>query len=71
MQAYTFERTVGKKGTLKLENLPFRAGEKVEVIVIPRSARQPDEQRYPFWGKPLSYENPTGPVSEQDWEALQ
>ena len=71
MQAYTFERTVGKKGTLKLENLPFRAGEKVDVIIIPRPARQPDEKRYPFWGKPVSYQNPTDPVSEDDWETLQ
>jgi hypothetical protein len=53
-----------KKGTLAIENLPFDAGEKVEVIIIPRSGRQPEAKQYPFWGKPITYLNPTDPVAE-------
>ena len=71
MQAYAYELTVEKKGTLTLKNLPFNAGEKIEVIIIPRSSRQPAENRYPFWGQPITYINPTEPVAEADWEALQ
>lgn len=71
MQAYAYEFTMEKKGTLTLNNLPFNAGEKIEVIIIPRSRGQFNEKRYPFWGKPITYINPTDPVAETDWEVLQ
>ncbi len=71
MQVYAYELTMGKKGTLVLNNLPFPAGEKIEVIIIPRPERQADEKRYPFWGKPIFYLNPTQPIAEMDWEVLQ
>lgn len=71
MQVYAYELIMEKKGTLTLKNLPFSADEKIEVIIIPRSSRQPDEKRYPFWGKPITYLNPTDPVAEEDWEILQ
>jgi hypothetical protein len=70
MQQYTYELTMKKKGTITLKNLPFNIGEKIEVIIIPQSSRQQDENRYPLWGKPLTYENPTEPVAETDWEVL-
>jgi hypothetical protein len=71
MQVYAYELTVGKKGTVIIKDLPINAGEKIEVIIIPRSSRQPDEKRYPFWGKPITYLNPTDSVAEADWEVLQ
>lgn len=71
MKTYTYELTMEKKGTLTLENLPFNIGDKIEVIIIPHLDRQPNENRYPFWGKPLTYLNPTEPVAEADWEVLQ
>ncbi len=70
MQVYAYELIMGKKGTLTLDNLPFASGEQLEVIVIPRASRQTLENRYPFWGKPITYLEPTEPVSEADWEAL-
>ncbi|MBP7963306.1 MAG: hypothetical protein KBG20_18925 [Caldilineaceae bacterium] len=70
MQVYAYELTMGKKGTLTLDNLPFASGEQLEVIVIPRASRQSSEKRYPFWGKPITYLDPTEPVAEADWEAL-
>jgi len=71
MQVYAYKLTMGKKGTLTLKDLPINAGDKIEVIIIPRSSRQLDEKRYPFWGKPITYLNPTNPVAEADWEVLQ
>jgi hypothetical protein len=71
MQVYAYELTMKKKGTLTLKDLPFNVGEKVEVIIIPRSSSQQDKERYPFWGKPITYFNPTEPIAEADWEALQ
>ena len=66
MQVYAYELTVGQKGTVTLTNLPFNVGEQLEVIVISRPNRQPPEKRYPFWGKPITYLNPTDPIWETD-----
>ena len=71
MQVYAYELTMKKKGTLTLKDLPLDAGEKIEVIIIPRSSQQPSEKKYPFWGKPITYPNPTEPIDEVDWEVLQ
>ena len=71
MQAYAYKLTMGKKGTLTLRDLPINAGEKIEVIIIPRSIRHLDKKKYPFWGKPITYLNPTDPVADADWEVLQ
>ncbi len=64
MQAYAHEFIIGKSGVLTLKNLPFNDGEKVEVIIIPRSEVQRNTTRYPFWGKPVTYIDPTG--AEED-----
>lgn len=68
MQVYAYELTIKKKGMITLKDLPLNAGQQVEVIIIPRSKRSPEEKRYPFWGKPIDYPNPTDPVAETDWE---
>lgn len=68
MQAYVYELTMGKSGALTLKNLPFKVGETIEVIIIPRPKSKSDNKRYPFWGKPITYLNPTDPVAEADWE---
>lgn len=72
MQAYAYNLTVQQRGTLTLSNLPFNAGEELEVIIIPRSKPSPqDRERYPFWGKPITYLDPTEPLPETDWEVYQ
>lgn len=71
MQAYAYKLTLKKKGIITLKNVPINAGEEIEVIIIPRPNRHLDEKRYPFWGKPITYLNPTDPVAEADWEVLQ
>ncbi len=70
-QAYRIHSQVSPDGTLTLENLPFQPGEKVEVIVLAEERRVREERRYPLRGKPLVYEDPTAPVGESDWHALQ
>ncbi len=71
MQAYAYELIMGKSGVLTLTNLPFSAGEKIEVIIIPRLKPKHETTRYPFWGKSITYLDPTAPATEEDWEALQ
>ena len=71
MQAYRVETTLMQDGTLTLHNLPLRAGEAVEVIILvqpPTALRHP---QYPLRGMPIRYVNPTEPVAQADWEAAQ
>nr|VFJ74120.1 MAG: hypothetical protein BECKFW1821C_GA0114237_105735 [Candidatus Kentron sp. FW] len=68
MKAYAYEHTMKENGMLTLKKLPFNIGEKIEVIIIPRPKHNPEKKRYPFWGKPITYPDPTDPVAEADWE---
>jgi hypothetical protein len=61
MTAHRIEATLTEDGKLSLDNLPFRAGQSVEVIVLPAA--------HPLTGTVLRYERPTDPVGETDWEA--
>jgi hypothetical protein len=47
MQAYHVQTTVANDGSLKLNNLPFPAGESVEVIILKRPSASPRQK--PFW----------------------
>jgi hypothetical protein len=69
MQAYRIETVVEKDGSLVLREIPVRAGEQVEVIVLVRDHLGGNE-KYPLRGQPIRYDNPTGPIAESDWEAL-
>lgn len=55
MKAYFREHTMKEDGALTLKKLPFDFGEKIELIIIPRSKRNSQEKWYPFWGKPITY----------------
>jgi hypothetical protein len=52
-----------------LEDLPFPAGEEVEIIVLAEVTKK-RKSHYPLRGVPLEYERPTDPVAESDWEVL-
>lgn len=69
MQAYRVEAEVQQNGTLTVQNLPLRAGETVEVIIL---VRPPTNQasRYSLRGLSIQYDQPTEPVAEQDWDAV-
>lgn len=72
MNAHRLETVVNQDGTLTLEDLPFKAGDAVEVIVLERA---PSDDRagsngYPLRGAPLTYNEPFDAVAEADWSAL-
>jgi hypothetical protein len=71
MNEYRVETVIEKDRTLTLDNLPFRVGDTVEVIIVERPALGPGADRYPLRGKPLRYDRPTDPVAEEEWQALQ
>lgn len=71
MQAYRVEKVVSKNSALELKALPFKAGEVVEVIILPRNNKINEEDNiYSLKGKVLKYENPTGSVAQDDWNVL-
>lgn len=74
MRAYRIEKTVSQNGKIELDAVPFAAGEKVEIIVLGRkksdsAETEPFEQK--LKGSVLNYIDPTQPVAEDEWAALQ
>ena len=67
MRTFRAETTVASDGTLTLEGIPFRAGDKVEVIV---RARERKGRQYPLRGTPVRFDDPFTGVVEDEWEAL-
>jgi hypothetical protein len=68
MQAHRIETTVQQDGKLVIQDIPFQAGDVVEVIIlsVPKLRTQ---DKYPLQGTVLEYLNPTEPVASDDWEA--
>jgi len=67
--AHRTEATLSEDGKLLLDHLPFRAGQAAEVIVLPVPRIIPPGQT--LWGTVLRYDQPTPPVADADWSALQ
>jgi hypothetical protein len=69
--AYRVRSRIPDDGTLVLKDLPFPAGEEVEIIVLSGAREEhAGEERYPLRGKPLRFEDPFSPLPESDWQAL-
>lgn len=69
MVTYRTETVVSRERVLVIRGVPFRPGERVEVIVLSRPSRM-REERYPLRGKPIRYERPFESVAEEDWLVL-
>ncbi len=68
---YRVKTTVSNDGTLTIKELPFRAGDEVEVIVRSRERERERGWRYPLRGKPIRYVDPFESAAEDDWDVLQ
>ena len=68
MDTHRIETTLEQDGTLTLKDLPFHAGETVEVIILPKST-PPRGERYPLRGTRVTYADPFEPVAVEDWDA--
>ena len=69
MHAYRVKTTLTKDSTLTLDDLPFAAGETVQVVIIAEQATSTGPNRYPLRGTAVQYVHPTEPVAEDDWES--
>ena len=71
MQAHRTETVIKTNGTLTLEELPFKEGDVVEVIVLERQTKPETDNPYPLRGTLYQYDDPFEPVvPPEDWEAL-
>jgi len=72
MKAYRLELVLTENGSLTLEDLPFQAGESVEIIMLERSTQQHStqpNQEFPLAGKILQYDDPFGTATAlEDWD---
>jgi hypothetical protein len=70
MQAYRIETTLTQNGELRLAELPFRAGARLEVIVLAYEEQTGTSECYPLRGTPYRYDAPFDPVAADEWEVL-
>lgn len=66
--AHRIEAVLLEDGKLLLDHLPFRAGQAVEVFILPATCPLPPG--HGLQGTVLRYDQPTDPVAEADWGAL-
>jgi hypothetical protein len=71
MNAHRVETTINQDGTLTLKDIPFQAGDEVEVIILERPPKSGGDNPYPLRGQPVQYDAPTEPVAENEWSVLQ
>ena len=70
MQTYRIETIISTNRVITLRGVPFRAGEKVEVIIVSLPRKREIDQRYPLRGKSFRYASPFDSVAEKDWNAF-
>ena len=71
MNAHRIETALTENGKLSLQNLPFKKGDKVEVIILERNSSKIVADSDPLKGTVISYEDPfESATSPDDWEVL-
>ncbi|BAY25340.1 hypothetical protein NIES2100_51460 [Calothrix sp. NIES-2100] len=69
MKAHRIETTLTEDGTLILKDLPFQAGETVEIIILESQTHPQKANPYPLRGTVYRYDDPFEPaVPLEDWE---
>ncbi len=69
MMAHRIETTLQQDGKLSLDNLPFNAGEAVEIIILPAQSQVERANRYPLRGTVVRFDHPFEPVAQDEWDA--
>ena len=70
MEAYRVETTLTEDGTVTVTPLPFKAGQRVEVIVLPVAPAPSGRGHKRLRGMVERYEDPFKPAAAPDeWEA--
>ncbi len=70
MQTFRIETIIAPNRVLTVNGVPFRVGERVEVIVIPLASKSFSDNPYPLRGKPFRLLAPFDSVAENEWAVL-
>ena len=68
---HRIEAVLSEDGKLLLDHLPFRAGQAVEVTIFLAPPPPPAPPGQSLRGAVLRYDQPTDPVADADWGAMQ
>lgn len=72
MNAHRIETALTENGKLSLQNLPFKKGDEVEIIILERSSSKTISNFHSLKGTVIRYDDPFEPAtSTEDWEVLQ
>ena len=66
MNTHRIETTLKENGKLSLQNLPFKKGDEVEIIILERKSFEITADSYPLQGTVISYEEPFEPATSAD-----
>jgi hypothetical protein len=69
-RAHRVETTLQENGRLTLESLPLQAGQRVEVIILPRPNGPGPGDPESLRGTPVRYDRPFEPVAVDEWDSL-
>ena len=70
MNSYRIKTAITENGKLSLQNLPFKEGDEVEVIIRQQKTETMDSKDFPLQDTVLRYEDPFEPViSPEEWNA--
>ena len=71
MKEHHIETVLTEKGKLLLQNLPFKQGDEVEIIILERSSSKTASDPNALKGTVIRYDDPLEPAtSPEDWEVL-
>lgn len=72
IQAHEPQAVVEADQSIRISDLPFNPGQKVEVIVLKRDEpASTNGGRYPLRSqKPYRVDDPSTPIATEDWELL-
>ena len=71
MELHQIHKTVSPDGTIVLDDLPFEAGDEVNVTIVKATKFDP-KNPYPLRGTPYRYEDPFSPlISPDDWKPFE
>ena len=69
VSVFRVEAKITSKRELHLSELPFKAGDEVEVFLRRRGSGIERGRDYPLRGTPIRYIGPFDAVAEEDWLA--
>ena len=71
MNTHYIETTIAENGKLSLQNLPFKEGDEVKIVILKCNVLKTNPNSFPLKGTVISYDTPFEPAtSSEDWEAL-